>query len=169
ALRHQDEEPFKHRWLRNVDEGHEMHALVLGLIKQFGNPPFVIANVADGFQMLQQAADHAGHGGDGFQNNGPVPIALAEECIRENAHEFDQAIGELVTEALRLVVFNDALWNIGLSGKHDCNFLCCVYGFSALLQGHGDWKARRPARHAAARASAHRHGLWVTGSGQGDR
>ena len=71
--------------LRDLDEGHQVHALVLGLVHQRPDPALVVAHAAQAVQVDQRRADHAGHRGDGLQHDRAVAVALGEEGVGEEA------------------------------------------------------------------------------------
>jgi hypothetical protein len=96
--------PFKKRRLGDVDEGHQVHSLVLGLVQKLADPAFVFADVAQGFEVLEEATHHARYGSHGFQNDGAVAVAFGKKASAKRrmnltmprAIRSDKAIGRLV-------------------------------------------------------------------------
>ena len=73
-----------------MDEGHQVHAFVFGLVEQNANPTLIVLYAPQSPQVLQGAADHAGNGGDGFQNDGPVAISFGEEGVGKKAQDLHE-------------------------------------------------------------------------------
>ena len=61
-----DQKALKRVGLRDFNEGHEMHALILGFIKKGPYPAFIISHFTKRRQMLPKPADHTGDGSNGF-------------------------------------------------------------------------------------------------------
>ena len=68
------------------------------------DPATVILETAQGSQMDQHAAHHAGHSRDRLQHHRTVPIAPPKKGIREKTEEFDEAQSQPVPEIGRLMV-----------------------------------------------------------------
>ena len=103
-LREHDNEPLEKSRLGDLDEGHQMHALVLGLLHQRADPAVVIDHAPQAVQMLDGAADHAGNSGHGFQHNCAVPITFGEKSIGSPAQHLGKAKREMVGKSMRHVV-----------------------------------------------------------------
>ncbi len=84
-----------------------MHAFVIGLVDQLLDPALVVADVADRLEVLQETADHARHGGDGFQHHGAVAIAVGKELVGEEPHDFHGAKGDAVVDVAGFVMHRD--------------------------------------------------------------
>src|SRR3546814_2445647 len=78
---------LEQRRLRHLDEGHQVHALVLGLFHQRADPALIVAHPAQALEMGQRRADHAGHRRDGLQHDRAVAVALGEERSEEHTSE----------------------------------------------------------------------------------
>ena len=85
-----DDEAFEGRWLCHLDEGHKVHALILGFLHQDPDPPIVVAHAAQTAQMRHRGADLAGDRRNDFENDGAVTVALGDEGIGNGA----QGLGE---------------------------------------------------------------------------
>ena len=68
-----------------------MHALVFGLVEQGADPAVVVLHAAQSPQVLQRPAHHSRHGGNGFEDDGTVAIALGEEGIGEKTQHLHEA------------------------------------------------------------------------------
>ena len=129
-LRGRDQHPFQPRRLGDLDKGHQVHAFVIGLFDQLADPALIIADVAQGLEMLQQSANHARHGRHGFQHNGAMAIAVGKEPVGKKPHEFDKAQRGAVAEILRRVVRcggRVCRWVNG-GGHHAISLLRPLYG-----------------------------------------
>ncbi len=99
-LRDQDHGALQPVGLGDLDEGHQVHALVFGLVEQGADPALVVTHLAQGVQVLRHAADHAGHACDGFQHHGAVAVALGEKRVGDGAHGLGEAEGDAVRDGL---------------------------------------------------------------------
>ena len=50
--------------------------------------------------VLERAADHARHGGNGFQHHRPVPVAPGKKSIGKEAEKFHEGKGGAIAKAL---------------------------------------------------------------------
>jgi hypothetical protein len=69
ALHGEDERALVPRRLGHLHEGHEVHALVLGLLQQHADPAAAVLEAAERAQVQQHAADHPGHGGHRLEHH----------------------------------------------------------------------------------------------------
>ena len=96
ALGKDDQPALEAGRLCNLDEGQQVHALVLGLVQQHADPAFVVGHVAQRLQVLQRRAHHAGDRGDRFEDDRAVAVAFREEGIGEEAQQPGEAACELI-------------------------------------------------------------------------
>ena len=64
-----------------VDKGHEVHALVFGLIEQLAYPSSIVLDIAQGFQMLQKPRNHARHCCHSLEHDCPVAISTCKKPV----------------------------------------------------------------------------------------
>lgn len=69
ALRGKDHEPHQSARLVHLEEGEEVHALVVRLFEQCLDPPLVGLEAADGVQVAEGSRHHAWDAGDGFEED----------------------------------------------------------------------------------------------------
>ena len=100
-LHPKDHQALEQGRLGHLDESHQVHPLVLGLIHQSADPSFVVAHPAQALQMVDGCPDHAGYGGDSLQHDRTVSVALGEERIGAKAQHLGEAEGDAVRHALR--------------------------------------------------------------------
>ena len=96
-LNHQSFEPGG---LGDLDEGHQVHPLVLRLLHQGADPALVILH----FPQATQVPDHAGHGRDRLQHDGAVAVAFGEEGVGAEPQQSGEAEREPVRKPFRRVV-----------------------------------------------------------------
>ena len=96
-LHAEDHEPLEQGRLGDLDEGHQVHALVLRLVHQGADPALVVAHPAQALEVVDRRADHPRHGGDGFEHDRAMAVALGEEGVGAEA----QRLGEAVSDAVR--------------------------------------------------------------------
>jgi hypothetical protein len=101
------DETFKYVRFRDMYEGHQMHALVLGFLKQRADPAIVVAHVPKALQMRQRRADHAGHSRHRFEHDGAMAVPALKECVRKKPQELRKTVGEAIREASWLVVHSE--------------------------------------------------------------
>ncbi|GBF29213.1 hypothetical protein MnTg03_00784 [bacterium MnTg03] len=82
-----NQKPFYPIWLGNMDESHQVHAFIFGLVEQRANPALVIFHASQCSQVLQRSADHSGNCGNGFENDCSVAIALGKKSICKNSQK----------------------------------------------------------------------------------
>ena len=104
---------------RDLDEGHQVHALVLGFLHQRADPAVVVAHPAQATQVDQRGADHAGDRGDGFQHDRPVAVALGEEGVGQEAQAAGDAVGQLVGPVAGFVVAGEFVLDRGFGNGLD--------------------------------------------------
>lgn len=61
----------------HLEEGQEVHALVVGFFQQRFDPAVVALHTAHTVQMAEHACDHSGDSGDGFEEDIPVEIIVS--------------------------------------------------------------------------------------------
>jgi len=88
-----------------------MHALVLGFLKQNPNPAFIVTHLAQRSQMLPKPTDHSGDGGNGFQNDRTVAVALRKKLVGEEPEQFYECERDFIAARLRRNV--DVEFDIG--------------------------------------------------------
>lgn len=88
-----------------MDEGHQVHPLVLGLVQERLDPAAIAFQATQGAQVLQCTADHARYGSDRFQHDRAMAIPSGEKDVCEEpqgpGHRERDAVGQI----LRRVVF----------------------------------------------------------------
>jgi hypothetical protein len=104
ALRKQNQHAFKLRGLNNVNEGHQVHAFILGFVQECVYPAVIAFHSAQRTQVLQGAANHARHGSNRFQDNRAMAIPMREKNIREEPQKLNQSISNPVAKILWSVV-----------------------------------------------------------------
>jgi hypothetical protein len=83
ALGKQDQKTFELRWPSDLDEGHQVDALILCLIQQCAYAASIVFHPPHSAQVLQGAANHPRYGRNGFQNHCTVAITMCKEDIRK--------------------------------------------------------------------------------------
>jgi hypothetical protein len=133
ALCYDDQGTFKPIGFGDLNEGHQMSAFILGLVQQRSDPAAIILKPAQGLQVGQHAANHAGHGSDCFQHNRTVAIAMPGKRISKARQEFHRAKGDVITQSDGLVIcdpkFRVAVWHVGFqTDLHPFGCLCDTTG-----------------------------------------
>lgn len=65
--------------LSDLDECHQVHALVLCFLHQGTNPAVVIDHTAQAIEMLNRSTDHARNSRNGFEHDGAMAIAFGKK------------------------------------------------------------------------------------------
>ena len=104
CLRGQHQHAFEPARTRDLNEGHQVHALVLGLVHQGADPAFVIAHPAQAAQVDQRRADHARHRGDSLQHDRSIAVALGKKRICQKSQAAGNGKGGAVRPVADLVV-----------------------------------------------------------------
>jgi hypothetical protein len=100
----EDHEALERGRLRHLDEGHEVHPLILRLVHQGADPALVVAHAAQAFEVRDRGADHSGHRRHRLEHDGAVAVALGEEGVGAEAKRLGEAIGDAIGGAARLVM-----------------------------------------------------------------
>jgi hypothetical protein len=79
-----DHGPLEPGRLGNLDEGHEVHALIFGLVHERLDPALVVTHAAQAGEVVDRRTDHSGDRSDGLEHDSPVTIALGEKV---SAHQ----------------------------------------------------------------------------------
>ena len=104
ALRGEHEGALPPPWLHHLQEGHQVHPLVLGLLQQRADPAAALLEAAEGAQVEQHAAHHPGHPGHRLQQQRVARVPPLEEEVPGHRQRPHRPVRQLVREALRLVV-----------------------------------------------------------------
>lgn len=116
-LRDRDDHPLKQCRIGDVDEGHQVHPLILGFVEEGADPSLILTNMAKSREVLQQTADHARYGRDRLKNDSAVAITLGEKAVGDEAQHFDKTKGDLVAKALWQNVNVDGALGGGEGGR----------------------------------------------------
>src|SRR5680860_475016 len=71
--------------------------------------------------MLQRRSDHAGHGGNGLQNDGTMAVTFCKERVRKEAEYTGETEGDPIGECAGAAPDRQIGWrgSIGRRGSHD--------------------------------------------------
>ncbi|MDT4842655.1 hypothetical protein FQZ97_765670 [compost metagenome] len=103
-LRKEDEPAFQHSGSGDLDEGHQVHALVFCFFHQGADPAFIVDHAAQGMQMGERGAHHARHGRHRLQHDGAVAVTFGKERIRKKSQQLRHAPCEVVAGGAGRVV-----------------------------------------------------------------
>lgn len=104
ALCSDDEKTLEQCRSADLDPRQQMHALILGLFEQFHDPAVVSLHSTQRSQMSNHTSDHAWHGCNSLEHNGPVQIALAEKHIGKESQKTHHSQCNAIALALRIQV-----------------------------------------------------------------
>ena len=113
-----DKKPLRHSGPGNLDEGHEVHALVLGLLHQRADPAVVVDHATQALQVGGRRAHHARHGRNRLKDDRPVAIALGEQGVGEEA----QQAGQAQRKAVRQIAGRPMRKGWKRIDRHRCSF-----------------------------------------------
>ena len=99
-----DHRAFEPGGLRDLDEGHEVHALVFGFVHERLDPALVVAHAAQTGEMVDRSAHHARHGRHRLEHDGAVAVTLGKEGIGTPAQRFGEAEGNPIRHSAGVVV-----------------------------------------------------------------
>jgi hypothetical protein len=106
-LSHQNQQALEARGSGYVDEGHQVHALVLRFFQERADPAAIVFHAPQGMQMLQGAAHHARNRRNRFQYDRTMTVSTSEKSVGEESEEPGESIGNPVGPILWSVVSLD--------------------------------------------------------------
>jgi hypothetical protein len=104
ALRGEHERALPPARLRDLEERHEVHALVLGLLEQRADPAAAVLEAAERAQVEEHAAHHARHGRHRLEQQRVAGVPALEEEVHGHAQRLDDQVRRLVGQRRRRVV-----------------------------------------------------------------
>jgi hypothetical protein len=96
ALRGDDQTSLEPIGRCQVGKGHEVGALVLGLVQERLDPPTVILEAPQGLEVREGTADHPGNCSHCFQNDGAMAVAAPKEPVGQKPQKLHAPKSETV-------------------------------------------------------------------------
>ena len=90
--------------LRDLDEGHQVHALVFGFVHERLDPALVVAHAAQTGEMVNRCPNHTRHGRHRLEHDGTVAVTLGKESIGTPAQRLGETEGNPVRHSAGVVV-----------------------------------------------------------------
>mmetsp|Transcript_6738 Transcript_6738/g.19734 ORF Transcript_6738/g.19734 Transcript_6738/m.19734 type:complete len:341 (-) Transcript_6738:197-1219(-) len=126
-LRKHDRGTEGNRRILHLDEGQQMHALVVGLLQEQVQQSAVTFHVAQALEMTADGGHHSRNGRDGFQEDhtiqdlvgGDILVVPTGGIVEEEAHHLHRIQRHLVHEGGRCHVRDldvQILWRVGRMG-----------------------------------------------------
>ena len=82
--------------VRDRDKGHQVGALVLGLIHKRPDPPSVVEHAPQTLQVQKRGRNHRRHGRYGFEDDDTVAIPAAEQRTGGGGQSANRAQGQAI-------------------------------------------------------------------------